>query len=444
MRDLDTRLRETLDRVADSTKVHVRIEEIVQVRRRRSMPRFAVGLAAFAAVVAVFAIPMLYAGSPDTTDFDAVVGTETTSSVAPSVPSDSTPSDTTTSPQLGDFEQVSLPPIGEAEFQTIAASADGVYAAVTVPNPDDWIVKVWRSADRGDTWEETLELVNDGLETDLIATEDELVLLMSDHVGDGGASVYRSTNDGEDWTRLELPMPEGAAGITSTTLVDGPDTLILGSAWNEVRDTVHEDGAVVESEYVDWRGVAWILDNGQILGPFDNPGIGIVSNSEFHGSRYYAVGAEPSADGQPAAWTSRDGISWSQVDLPQTPSEWVPGELETVTSSGEYLIALGELRSNSAEETRATAIYRTTDGQNWRVDVVEDRQFGRVMAVPGGFIASAFTGNTPEFATSTDGQAWDYQPADVWVVESSDSPTAQFLIGIDGESQMHLLRRPHD
>lgn len=63
MSDLDTRLRETLDRVADSTRVHRRVHEIVQDRPRRSMPSFTVGLAAFAAVAALFAIPIFIAAS---------------------------------------------------------------------------------------------------------------------------------------------------------------------------------------------------------------------------------------------------------------------------------------------------------------------------------------------------------------------------------------------
>lgn len=68
MSNLDTRLRETFDRVAESTKVNRRVDEIVQVRQRRAVPRLAVGLTAFAAVVAVFAVPMLLGGAPPNDD----------------------------------------------------------------------------------------------------------------------------------------------------------------------------------------------------------------------------------------------------------------------------------------------------------------------------------------------------------------------------------------
>ncbi len=63
MSNLETRLRETFDRVAESTDVTRRINEIIHVRRSRAVPGFAVGLAAFTFVVAVFA-PLLLGGSP--------------------------------------------------------------------------------------------------------------------------------------------------------------------------------------------------------------------------------------------------------------------------------------------------------------------------------------------------------------------------------------------
>ena len=64
MSNLDTRLRQTFDRVAESTKVRRRADEIVQDRRRRPLPRFTVAVAAFAVVAGIFALPMLLGGSP--------------------------------------------------------------------------------------------------------------------------------------------------------------------------------------------------------------------------------------------------------------------------------------------------------------------------------------------------------------------------------------------
>lgn len=65
MNDLDTRLQETLDRVADTTTVHSRFDEIARPQRRRSLPRVAVPVVAFVAVVAVFAIPMIFTNIPE-------------------------------------------------------------------------------------------------------------------------------------------------------------------------------------------------------------------------------------------------------------------------------------------------------------------------------------------------------------------------------------------
>lgn len=65
MSNIDTRLRETFDRVAESTKVNRRIDEIVTAPRRRTMPKLVAGVAAFAAVIAFFVAPMLMSGTPD-------------------------------------------------------------------------------------------------------------------------------------------------------------------------------------------------------------------------------------------------------------------------------------------------------------------------------------------------------------------------------------------
>ena len=75
MNNLDTRLKETLDRVAQTTNAKRRVDEIVHVHRRRRPPRFTVAVAAFAAVAAVFALPMMIGNSPTN---DVTVGPEET------------------------------------------------------------------------------------------------------------------------------------------------------------------------------------------------------------------------------------------------------------------------------------------------------------------------------------------------------------------------------
>lgn len=65
MSNLDTRLREALDRVAESTKVNRRVEEIVSARHRRPTPKLVAAVAAFASVVAIFVIPMVLSGPSD-------------------------------------------------------------------------------------------------------------------------------------------------------------------------------------------------------------------------------------------------------------------------------------------------------------------------------------------------------------------------------------------
>lgn len=64
MSDLETRLRETLDQVAESTRVQRRADEITRVGQRRPVPRLAIGAAAFGVVLAVFALPLLLDAQP--------------------------------------------------------------------------------------------------------------------------------------------------------------------------------------------------------------------------------------------------------------------------------------------------------------------------------------------------------------------------------------------
>lgn len=95
MTDLDTRLRETLDRVAATTKVHHRVDEIVDVRSR-TFPRLEVAAAAFALVIAVFALPMLLSG-PSAGELAG----------SPAAPEDA--SSTTTSPSSTGSETSTVP-----------------------------------------------------------------------------------------------------------------------------------------------------------------------------------------------------------------------------------------------------------------------------------------------------------------------------------------------
>lgn len=64
MNHLETRLRETLDQVAESTRVQRRADEITRISHRRPVPRLAIGAATFAVVLAVFALPLLLDAPP--------------------------------------------------------------------------------------------------------------------------------------------------------------------------------------------------------------------------------------------------------------------------------------------------------------------------------------------------------------------------------------------
>ncbi len=172
----------------------------------------------------------------------------------------------------------------------VAASTDTVFAAALIPNPDAWDERVWRSTDQGQTWEEALSLIDEGIGMNMYATDDEVVLLMSNHVDSGGASIYRSTNDGETWQQHGLPAPDGAVGISVSSLARGDETVILGTAWDDTVTETYDDGAVQLDKYLGYRGISWVVNGGEVTGPYNNGQLGHAADATVHNDTYFAVG----------------------------------------------------------------------------------------------------------------------------------------------------------
>ena len=125
-----------------------------------------VAFAAVAGVLLIVGLPLVVFGTMSDPDGEAAAPQAS----ATGVPATENPS--SSSPEAFDMARLEamgplpvLIPAGESFVDGIAASSGVVNIAATVPSPDEWVVRVWRSIGHGDTWQEPLALVDEGLNT---------------------------------------------------------------------------------------------------------------------------------------------------------------------------------------------------------------------------------------------------------------------------------------
>jgi hypothetical protein len=348
---------------------------------------------------------------------------------------------------LTGLEALTPPPTGGAELFRVAATSDALYAAATIPNADEWEVLVWRSLDHGHTWEEILSLIGDGTDTDLVATEDEVVLLMSNHVGPGESSIHRSTDGGATWQRIGLEAPEGTAGIAVTALANnGGQTAVLGTAWTSTETETFDDGAAIETQLIGWHGVSWAVADGAVSGPFEQPQLGYVTAATGHGGRYFAVGNTLGPDQAAAAWSSSDGVTWTPLDLPALPDQWaLTGEFDTVASSNGSIILAGQVYADGTEPLGvATVVYASSEGSTWTVRIIDDHLLGEVIGTPAGFIGRASpsaTDHPPSIARSTDGVTWTFDDTAIAILGGASTDDSVYLVALDTTTVADTLWR---
>ena len=306
-------------------------------------------------------------------------------------------------PELGPMEQITTPLPGVEGF-SLAASDDGLFAADSVPNPDDWDNRVWRSTDGGDSWHEVLAVLGDGILVDIAATDVEIDVLLSGHVVEGPSFVYRSVDGGDSWQRIEVPLPEGATGMTTTSVAIGSSTLVTGWSWQEVRNDSFDGGQVLVSTPVGLVVQAWALEVDAFGPAFVVAPDGHVSDLVWDGDRFTAVGRTSADPGHPAVWTSADGEIWTVIAIPDPPDGCCTG-VESVSLNGNgTLIAIAEARGDWHD----TAVYRRTETAEWQVARIRGFEFVAAIGTDWGFVAGAVQTESGQLAVvaSLDGVEW--------------------------------------
>lgn len=135
----------------------------------------------------------------------------------------------------------------------------------------------------------------------------------------------------------------------------------------------------------------------------------------------YACGApmEPSCPiSDIIVWTSRDGLTWSEVTGPETPGR---GEINDIIVGTDGLLAVGNAGWNSPQ------IWRSQDGRHWRAEELPASPFHKahlfaVVATPGGWVVAGMRGGKEPvccawgWGTETTQAVWWSADGETWHV----------------------------
>ena len=325
---------------------------------------------------------------------------------------------------------------------SVAGGGPGLVAVGTEASESGLNAAVWTSPD-GISWsrvphDETV-FGGEGNHsiTSVTAGGPGLVAVGTEAVENDVDGAVWTSPDGIDWSRVPHDEAvfggEGDQSITSVT-AGGPGLVAVGT-----------DGPVKNSDVAVWTstdGVTWsrVPHDEAVFGGGGNQSITSVTAG---GPGLVAVGTDASHDdGDPAVWTSPDGITWSRV-----PNEAVFGGedrelmgadrqvMESVTPGGPGLVAVGFEGSFSNSDA---AVWTSPDGITWSRVPHDDAVFGgrfsqtmvSVAAGGPGLVAVGWDGPSSEFKlrhaavwTSPDGVIWSRVPDDE-------------VLGADGDQSM--------
>ena len=320
---------------------------------------------------------------------------------------------------------------GGQAMTSVTAGGPGLVAVGTEVSESDLDAAVWTSTD-GISWSRVPgdEAVFGGeggqAMTSVTAGGPGLVAVGTEvSESDLDAAVWTST-DGISWSRVPGDEAvfggEGGQAMTSVT-AGGPGLVAVGT-----------EGPIKNSDAAVWTstdGITWsrIPHDEAVFGGGGNQSMTSVTAG---GPGLVAVGTDASNDdGDPAVWTSTDGITWSRV-----PHEAVFGgedrelmgadrqSMESVTAGGPGLVAVGFEGSFSNSDA---AVWTSPDGITWSRVPHDDEVFGgrfsqsmeSVTAGGPGLVAVGWDGPFSEFRlrhaavwTSPDGITWSRVPDD--------------------------------
>ncbi len=218
--------------------------------------------------------------------------------------------------------------------------------------------------------------------------------------------------DGTSWQAADGEGVFGAPGLfTEQAAADGQGYVIVG--YQDVRQV--RSGTVISGRTVAavwWSAglTGWQRAGDATPGALDGPGARQMTAVAASSAGFVAVG---SLGNQPSTWTSADGRTWRQADLP-LPVGATRAVLQHVASTGRAVAAVGTALTTTGQQVPFAAS-SADGGASWiesALPVPADLTSVTALAAAGGaFTATGTYGSTPGHQnvvvwTSPNGSAW--------------------------------------
>jgi hypothetical protein len=294
---------------------------------------------------------------------------------------------------------------------------------------------VWTSTKRGITWTKSMDphLRLDGNQraTSVARIDGSLIVAGVDRsAADANAAVWRSTDEGVTWQRLDPRSTafslNGDQGIRDMVLTS-EGLLAVGFDATSGSD----DGAVWMSP----DGVNWTreLPTGLSASGDQEMDSVVDLNGELVATGYDQRGANRDA----AVWTSRDASTWSRAKDPSLRGGGNQ-QINMVTAGGPGLVAVGE-------DGNDAAVWTSADGRGW--DRVRQHSFAgrgarRMAAVTdiGGILVAV---GTETRADNPDGAIWVSRNGTHWYRQRPGSLGTADLTGTGVEELQWIMYGNH-
>ena len=256
------------------------------------------------------------------------------------------------------------------------------------------------------------------------------------YADDGNARVWRST-DGRTWQRTELDRGSSAVLLRLATIETSPAGFVI-VGWAVDTETSRARAAAWTSP----DGVAWTraedtadMDVGLCFEESDGPSCGGMTGVVATPSGFVAVGSDHARaagtePGRPAAWTSPDGLTWTQAN---TGLDFV-GALSDVEVGGSGLIAVGSICPPECHSPLAGAVAATSvDGSTWSFRKVDGAVGGQQLATVDGrvFALGVLKRDTDQAAEL---ELWQTADGVAWQRVTAMPPTTDAYGGADIEA----------
>jgi hypothetical protein len=262
------------------------------------------------------------------------------------------------------------------------------------------------------------------------------------YADDGNPRVWRSM-DGRTWQRAELDAGSSTVQFRLEAIETSPTGFVIVGRAVDVDTSRARAAAWTSPDGVTWTRAADTadMDVGSCFEESGGPSCGGMTGVVAAPSGFVAVGSDHARavgtePGRPAAWTSPDGLTWTQANAGL---DFV-GALSDVEVGASGLVAVGSICPPDCHSPLAGAVAATSaDGSTWRFNKVDGAVGGQQLASVGGqvFALGVLNRDTEPFAEL---ELWRSADGVAWQRVTTMPPTADAHGGADIEAaEGHLI-----